>query len=97
MRAEEAFDIASGRIKPRGFWFNVRLTWICGRMNQEIKKAAELGEMGLFVDLRRPKTKKKYFPAIRSAYERLGYVITSIGQETFTISWKEKVNGHEQT
>lgn len=74
MTAKEALELSKADAVPKRPWFNLRLAWICGKINHEIEKQAEYGNQRVYCNMSK-KCKKKYFKYIKKLYMDLGYEI----------------------
>lgn len=94
MTAEEAKELSKGSMQRKGPFFKARLAWMCGRINQKIEKAAELGEYKIEIHAGK-KFAKRYYPVICLLYEQRGFFVayrTTDSSRTWNemvISWED--------
>lgn len=88
MTAEEARELSHGSMKHKGFFFKLRLNWMCGIINKKIENAAELGKTYLNI-WENTDTARKYFPLIAEMYSKLGYVV-GYNDGSMRITWDFK-------
>ena len=92
MTADEARELVNGSMKYKGLFFKLKLSWMCGRINQEIEKRAEKGGMEIEVT-KNSADAKQYYPIIAQLYEKQGYFVAYNSRyDSFNkmlISWED--------
>ena len=96
--ADEARELMRGSMERKGIIFKIRLAWICGRLNQKIEHAAEMGEGHYFYETENRNIAKMYFPLMAKFYEAEGYiVIYDEYHKSLGIFWDwDKLSGWKQ-
>lgn len=72
--AQEARELQSGSMKRKGYFFRMRLAFICGQLNSNIEMCAEYGNYSAHVRASKS-TARKYYPLMAQIYEKLGYYV----------------------
>lgn len=93
MTAKEASELTKNDININNLWYRLRISWMCGIINQRIRKTAESGEDWCRYKIR-GKRKRKYYHTIQTIYETLGYR-TGMGPNFIYIYW-DKANEREE-
>lgn len=74
LSVERANEISGCTIRHKSLRFRLCIAWMCGRIEQKIRKAAEYGEC--YVWCKFPiQTSVKYFPALAWLLEEYGYYV----------------------
>lgn len=92
MTADEARELVNGSMKHKGLFFKLKLSWMCGMINQEIEKRAEKGGMEIEID-KNSADAKQYYPIIAKLYEKQGYFVAYNSRygnfNKLLISWED--------
>ena len=96
MNAHEAMELTKGSIKKKGWFFKMRLTWLCGKLNHIIENEAELGQGRAELDDINQRTARLYFPLMAQLYEADDYYVCYQDQynyyNEFVVIWdKSKI------
>lgn len=89
LTAKEALELSKGNLEHRGFLFKLKLIYLCGLIDQDIRKAANFGETEIAMDKLNSQNYKRYMPSIWSIYEDMGYNLyrTYGSSTTVFINW----------
>ena len=97
--ADEAKQLMAGSMDRKGWFFKLRLYYLCGVLNANIEYAAEHKMNVVHITLNE-NAARQYFPLMAQFYENLGYYIRyDIGHGTnrFDVCWEpEKIPSHEK-
>ena len=71
---QEARELMANTSKPKFSLSNVKLVWMCGRINSLIEKSAALGKPFVFI-VYDEEIAQKYFKYLAKLYEEQGYCV----------------------